>query len=77
MDQGSFLYFMDNCQISTEYTQTGCTILHDTEQDQLVLMKEIDLNPDDQVDDMIDILLKQKELYHDHLLSLIGKYLLI
>lgn len=77
MDQPSFHFFMDHCEVSPEFTQTGCTILHNTLDGQLVLMKEIDLNQDDNVDDMIDILLKQKELYHDHLLSLIGILLFI
>lgn len=40
MNKSDFERFIEKCEASDELLPNGCTILRDTEQDQLVLMKE-------------------------------------
>lgn len=72
MDRIEFENFMAKCEVSEGTLGNSCTILRDTEQNQMVLMKEIEIYSNDEFKTMSSTLLKQKQLYHEHLLSLIG-----
>jgi hypothetical protein len=77
MDRSQFENFMGKCEVSEGTLGNSCTILRDTESNQMVLMKEIEIYSNDEFKTMRSTLLKQKELFHEHLLSLIGTWCLM